>query len=168
MYIIAGNGVLPLTTVQFGSVDDSYQSYYRILIPVGGSKEMLKILFIAVGGAVGALLRYWVSGVTYKYLNGFFPWGTLIVNLSGCLIIGFLWQLFEATVASPSLRALFLIGFLGAYTTFSTYALETFNLIRENEVMFALYNFLLNNALGIVFVFFGFVLSRYLFTLLLK
>ena len=123
---------------------------------------MLKLLLIAIGGASGALLRYAVSGLIYKYLDGVLPWGTLIVNLVGCFLIGFLWQLFEMMASSPSTRAFIFIGTLGAFTTFSTYGLESFNLLREGEIKFAIFNILASNILGLVLVFCGFVISRYL------
>lgn len=123
---------------------------------------MLKLLLIAIGGASGALLRYAISGLTYKYLDGVLPWGTLIVNLAGCFSIGFLWQLFEIMVISPSTRAFIFIGTLGAFTTFSTYGLESFNLLREGEIKFAIFNMLASNILGLILVFCGFVISRYL------
>lgn len=123
---------------------------------------MLKLLLIAIGGASGALFRYTISGLTYKYLDGVLPWGTLIVNLVGCFLIGFLWQLFEMMAISPNTRAFIFIGTLGAFATFSTYGLESFNLLREGEIKFAIFNILASNILGLVLVFCGFVISGYL------
>lgn len=125
----------------------------------------MKLLLIAIGGAGGALLRYAISGLTYKYLNGVLPWGTLMVNLSGCFTIGFLWQLFEVTAISPNIRSLVLVGILGAYTTFSTYGLESFNLFREGEIKFGILNIVTSNILGVMLVFSGFIISRYFVSL---
>lgn len=86
----------------------------------------------------------------------------MVVNLSGCLVIGFLWQMFENFSFSPNMRSFIFIGVLGAYTTFSTYGLETFNFMREKEIGDALLNFLGSNILGIGMVFLGFIAARYL------
>jgi CrcB protein len=129
-------------------------------------EPMLTLIYIAAGGAAGALLRYTISGYTYKFLNGFLPWGTLAVNLLGCFAIGLLWNVFENIAYSPNTRALIFIGILGAFTTFSTFGLESFNLFREGEIKFAILNILVSNLGGIAFVFIGYFLSKYLFMLL--
>jgi CrcB protein len=126
---------------------------------------MTNLIYIAIGGAAGALLRYTVSGLVHSYASGVFPWGTLVVNLSGCLVIGFLWQMFENLYFSPHMRSLIFIGILGAYTTFSTYGLETLNLLREKELGYALVNFLGSNILGLGMVFLGFIAARFLFNI---
>ena len=127
---------------------------------------MSKLLFIAIGGASGALLRYAVSGLTYKYLDGMLPWGTLMVNLIGCFLIGFLWEFLDALASSPNIRAFVFVGILGAFTTFSTYGLETFNLFKEGETRYALLNIAANNLAGIAFVFIGIFASRLLISVL--
>ncbi|NOZ04698.1 MAG: fluoride efflux transporter CrcB [FCB group bacterium] len=127
---------------------------------------MLRLLFIAVGGALGALFRYAISGMTYRFLDGGFPWGTLVVNLSGAFAIGFLWGLSERTTISPEFRSFAFIGFIGSFTTFSTYALETINLFRDSEMKFALSNILISNVLGIILVLVGLVASKYLINLM--
>ena len=123
----------------------------------------MRLIAIAVGGAIGALLRYAVSGLAYNLFGEAFPWGTMSVNLLGCLLIGFLWQTFEATALSPQLRALIFIGGLGAFTTFSTYGLESLNLLRDGQMRMGLLNILGSNLLGIVAVFVGIVLARLVF-----
>ena len=123
---------------------------------------MMNLLYIALGGAIGALLRYGISGLPYRYLNGVFPWGTLSVNFLGSFAIGFLWGTFERFDISPNLRAFIFIGILGSFTTFSTYSLESFNLLRDGEIKLALSNILISNALCLSVVFLGFVMSRYL------
>ncbi len=127
---------------------------------------MPTLIYIAIGGAAGALLRYSVSGYTYKYVNGFLPWGTLAVNLLGCFAIGFLWNVFENFAYSPNTRAFIFIGILGAFTTFSTFGLESFNLLREGEIKYAVLNILVSNIAGIALVFIGYIASKYLFSLL--
>ena len=120
----------------------------------------MKLLIIAAGGAAGALLRYAVAGFVYNHTGQDFPWGTLVVNLSGAFLIGFLWQLFERTVVTPNTRTFLLVGVLGAYTTFSTYGLETAALFREGESRLALWNILASNVLGLVAVFLGLIAAR--------
>lgn len=127
---------------------------------------MSGLLYIALGGAAGALLRYTVSGVTYKYVGTFLPWGTLAVNMIGCFAIGLLWQVFEVIGSAPNSRAFIFIGLLGSFTTFSTFGLESFNLLREGEVGNAVINIVLSNVLGLAFVFAGFILSRYLLSII--
>ncbi|MCK5707314.1 MAG: fluoride efflux transporter CrcB [Candidatus Aureabacteria bacterium] len=113
---------------------------------------MTKVLFICFGGALGALLRYMVTGASHKVLPGIFPWGTLIVNLIGCFCIGFLWRLTETFSFSHNIRLFIFIGLLGSFTTFSTYGLECFQFLRDGQIRFFLFNILLNNILGICFV----------------
>ncbi len=120
---------------------------------------MLKLLFIALGGAAGTLLRYGISGLGYGLSNGIFPLGTLLVNLSGSFAIGFLWGLFEGANISPVLRTTIFIGILGGYTTFSSFALESFNLFREGEYKTALINILASNIFGIGLAIGGFILA---------
>jgi len=126
---------------------------------------MIKLLFISFGGAIGALLRYYISGLTYNYFNSTFPWGTMFVNLLGALIIGFLWELFENIIVDVNYRAFVLIGLIGAFTTFSTFCLETFKLIEDGEIQFAVMNILVSNILGVVLIFLGIITSRYVINL---
>jgi CrcB protein len=123
---------------------------------------MIRLIWIAIGGALGTLLRYGVGGFVYRHMGGVFPWGTLAVNLCGAFIIGFLSALFEATAISPTVRSFATIGVLGGFTTFSTYTLESFNLVRDGELRLALSNILFSNVLGILLVFAGIVAFRYL------
>lgn len=122
----------------------------------------MQLIAIAVGGAVGAVLRFVVSGLAYGYLGEGFPWGTLAVNLIGCFVIGFLSKLFESMAISPNARMMILVGGLGAFTTFSTYALENVNLLRDGQLMIALTNVLVSTAVGIICVFLGMSLANLL------
>jgi fluoride exporter len=122
----------------------------------------LQLIAIGVGGAIGAMLRFIISGIAYNILGQNFPWGTLVVNMIGCFLIGFLAQLFEEIAISPNLRVLILVGGLGAFTTFSTYALENVNLLRNSQFGIAFLNVLVSTVLGVVFVFLGMALANYL------
>ncbi len=121
---------------------------------------MQKFLSLIAGGAVGTLLRYALSGATYKLIVGVFPWGTLVVNLVGSFLIGLLWGLFEIETISPNARTFLFIGLLGGFTTFSTYTLESLNLYRDGETKLALFNILASNLFGILLVVMGFAASR--------
>ena len=108
----------------------------------------MKVFLIGAGGFVGAILRYAVSGWVQRLPFGeTFPTGTLMVNVTGCLAIGFLAELADArSVLSPEIRALLVVGVLGAYTTFSAFANESMNLLRDREAGLALLNVLLSLA----------------------
>ena len=90
-------------------------------------------LAVALGGAAGALARYWVSGWVQELSAGTFPWGTLTVNVVGSFILGFLLVWLQASLASSELRALLTIGVLGSFTTFSTFSWETAALLQDGE-----------------------------------
>ena len=123
---------------------------------------MFRLLWIAAGGAVGALLRYLVDAIAYHAIGTGFPWGTLIVNLTGCLLIGIAWAL-VGRMATPHVFVPFLVtGILGAFTTFSTYSLESINLLRHGDVGLALLNVIGSNVLGLVLAYLGFVYGTYL------
>ncbi|MCB1829866.1 MAG: fluoride efflux transporter CrcB [Gammaproteobacteria bacterium] len=122
---------------------------------------MTQLFSIAAGGAVGALLRYWVSNGVYALLGRGFPYGTLAVNVIGSLAMGLLYVLFlERMTASPELRGAVLIGLLGSFTTFSTFSIETLNLIEQAEYMKAGLNMLLSVFACLIAAWFGLVVGR--------
>lgn len=123
---------------------------------------MLKILLVLAGGSLGALSRYAVALLAVKLFGAKFPWGTLIVNLSGCFLIGLSFALAERgfNIMNPSARLFFVTGYLGALTTFSTYALETTNALRARTYLVMLSNILSNNLAGVALVFLGMWVGR--------
>lgn len=124
---------------------------------------MYKILSIAAGGAFGAALRYYLSGLVQRHFSSsVFPHGTLVVNIIGAFLIGFFWELFQNIIVPGNLRLFIFMGFIGAFTTFSTYSLETLNLLRNNQFKFVLINIFSSNILCIALVFIGFLAARYL------
>jgi len=122
---------------------------------------MGNVVLISAGAIAGANLRYLVSHFSAKYLSASLPWGTLIINISGSFILGFflVWTS-ERVLADPRWRALIAVGFCGAYTTFSSYSYETFNLFEQGHYSLAAGNFLANNVLSLAGVVAGAVLAR--------
>lgn len=127
---------------------------------------MSRFFYISMGGAIGALLRYYISGLAHRFLSGGFPWGTLSVNLLGSLIIGFFWGMFESVIVSQNIRLLFFIGILGSFTTFSAFSLENFHLLRDGEYGFAALNVAASLLLGIALIFAGYFISRSIFNII--
>lgn len=121
-------------------------------------------LLVFIGAGLGGVLRFLASTAVQKACNGWaFPLGTFVVNISGCLLIGFLAQLAEGkNLMEPEFRAFFLIGILGGYTTFSSFGYETLQLIRSGEFVYAAANAVLQVVLGLAFVWLGTVLARLL------
>ena len=120
-----------------------------------------QFLLIALGGALGAVLRFAGSNAVYSWLGRDFPYGTLMVNVLGSFLMGFLAILFiERLESAPELRAFFLIGLLGAFTTFSTFSMETFYLIEQGQVVKAGMNMLLSVVLCVIAVTIGVFLGR--------
>lgn len=115
----------------------------------------MHLIYIAAGGMMGALARYGLSRMIQTSVKDIFPWGTMMVNLSGCLLIGAAFELFDRAVIPADLRSLVTIGFLGAFTTFSTYSLETVNMLRDGQLRLCLVNVLISNVLGIFLVIVG-------------
>jgi CrcB protein len=127
---------------------------------------MTKYFLLAAGGAIGTVLRYSLSGLTYRAANSVFPWGTLCVNLAGSFVIGLLWGIFEIQNLSSNMRNFIFIGILGGFTTFSTFTLESLNLFRDGEIRLALTNVLASNIIGLALVFAGFLFARYVINLI--
>ena len=124
---------------------------------------MLRVLFIGLAGLVGTLCRYWLSGVLARRYGETFPAGTLAVNVAGCFLIGFLFYMFqERYVVGQTARSVVLVCFLGGFTTFSSYGLQTFTLLRDGEVAYAAANVVASNLLGLLMVWGGYALAKLL------
>lgn len=110
---------------------------------------MLDTLLIFIGAGLGGVLRYWTSNLSHGFLGHEFPYGTLVVNISGCFLMGILFiLLFEKFDGiSPHLRTLLLVGFLGGYTTFSSFSIETITLFENGAFLSAALNIVLSLAL---------------------
>jgi len=122
---------------------------------------LTQILSIAAGGAIGAVMRYWVSTGVYSLLGRGFPYGTLAVNVVGSLLMGFLYVLLlERMTTGPELRAALLIGLLGAFTTFSTFSIETLNLIEQADFVKAGLNVLISVVACVGATWIGLIIGR--------
>jgi len=122
-----------------------------------------ELFAIAAGGALGSVMRFSVSNAVYVWLGRGFPYGTLSVNLIGSFLIGIAFILLtERLTLGSELRAFILIGFLGAFTTFSTFSLETLALLQQGLLIKALLNILLSVALCLIATWGGMVLARLL------
>jgi fluoride exporter len=120
-----------------------------------------RLLLLAAAGAVGALCRYGFAGLVQSASGARFPWGTMAVNLVGCFAAGALFGLFESRWAmSGETRIIVFVGFLGAFTTFSGFMLETAELARDAQWLGASANLVAQNVLGAVALYIGLVASR--------
>ena len=110
---------------------------------------MAKWLSLTIGGITGTFARYYLSGAIYRIGGTTFPYGTLVVNLTGCFLIGFFSVLAEEKFfLSPNARIFLMVGFCGAYTTFSTLMLETANLVKDGETLRAFGNVAASVVIG--------------------
>lgn len=124
---------------------------------------MLQLAAIAGAGAIGALMRFWMSGWVYGLFGRDFPYGTLAVNVAGSLLMGVSFVLLvERLGSAPEWRALVMIGFLGAFTTFSTFSLETVQLLEGGAVGRAMINVITSVVLCVGAAWLGIVLGRQL------
>lgn len=122
---------------------------------------MKRALLIALAGGIGSLARYLVGSNVQRLTGPAFPWGTFAVNIIGCLLFGYFWGLetFRNAISSET-RAIILVGFMGGFTTFSSFAFESYSLLRDGSYGMAAVNMLSQNVLGIVSVWGGIALAR--------
>jgi CrcB protein len=123
---------------------------------------MQNFLWVALGGGLGAALRHGLSKAAYLLLGEGFPWGTLVANLVGCFLIGFLWAMANRFSLPTNAHLFIFTGSIGALTTFSTYGLESFMLLREGRYAAGATNIAVHNLLGIGLVVLGFVCAELL------
>ncbi len=124
---------------------------------------MLDWLWVALGGALGSVGRYWLSGLAARHIGESFPWGTVLVNVTGCFVIGLF-----ATLTAPEGRWLvpasfrqqfFMLGVCGGYTTFSSFSLQTLNLLEDGQWLYAVGNVLISVVSCLVAVWLGHLLA---------
>jgi CrcB protein len=124
---------------------------------------MDKVLWISLGAVVGANARYWLGLWAAQRWGVGFPFGTLLINLSGSLLLGFFLTLAtERMLLDPRLRLLLAVGFLGAYTTFSTYTFESFELLSQGQWLAGLANLIGGSLAGLLAAGLGVLLARWL------
>lgn len=125
---------------------------------------MTNTLFIFLGAGIGGVLRYWVSNIVYLMVSRQFPYGTLVVNITGCFFMGILFVLllerFDG-MGSP-LRSFLLIGLLGGYTTFSSFSIETLNLFESGDWLGGFFNIFFSVTLCMIAAWLGMVGGRHL------
>jgi fluoride exporter len=122
---------------------------------------MNKYWMVGLGGFLGAIARFWVGGYISDRMGARFPYGTFVINISGSFLIGLVVTILaEKTHWNAGWRYLIPIGFIGAYTTFSTFELETFQSLRDGEILFAFLNVALSVVLGFIAVWLGVVTAR--------
>ncbi|MGC1619076.1 MAG: fluoride efflux transporter CrcB [Candidatus Acidiferrum sp.] len=122
---------------------------------------MGKYLIVGIGGFLGAIARFWLGGIVDAKMGTRFPYGTFVINCTGCFLIGFIVTLMaERTNWNPNWRYLIPIGFIGAYTTFSTFEYETFRAIQGGEVLIAFLNVATSVVVGFLAVWLGVIVGR--------
>ena len=122
---------------------------------------MSQIVFLAIAGALGALSRYGLSGLIQRLSGAGFPYGTLVVNVLGSLVIGFVMQIGLNTDIIPrTLRVTITVGFLGAFTTFSTFSYETVGYLQDGAWLLASVNIISNLGLCLISTIIGMALGR--------
>jgi CrcB protein len=124
-------------------------------------EALTKYLAVAVGSALGGMLRYYLGGTALSRIMGSFPLATFVINITGSFIIGFFLTLVAERISlSQNLRLAIAVGFVGAYTTFSTFEYETARLVEERHFMLALLNVVLSVIVGFVAVWGGIIMAR--------
>jgi CrcB protein len=123
----------------------------------------MKLIWLSVAGAAGTLARYGLALGVQRLLGPAFPWGTLAVNALGCFLFGVVWMLWEDRGRiSVETRTIVLVGFMGAFTTYSSFAFETAQQLREAEWLHAGLNIAAQTVVGLVCVFLGFAVGKWL------
>lgn len=122
-----------------------------------------KLILLALAGAMGTLARYGLGGAVQRACGASFPWGTAVVNLVGCFVFGVFWSMAATRLRlGGDVRAVALIGFLGAFTTFSTLVFETSDMLSRAQWFRAAANMVGQNVIGLLAIFAGLALGRYI------
>lgn len=122
-----------------------------------------RMLLIGFAGALGTLARYGLGGLVQRIAGGTLPWGTMFVNVLGCFLFGLVWTLAdERLVISDEARLIVLGGFMGAFTTFSTFIFDTGGFVRDAQWLLATGNILAQTGVGLFFLFIGISAARVL------
>jgi len=130
-------------------------------IPSGGTIVANKLIWLAMAGSVGTLARFGLSNLVFRLCGAGFPWGTVTVNTLGCVLFGFVWALAdERHWLARDQRDIVLVGFMGAFTTFSTFANDTVAQLRHEQYLLAFANLAVSNILGIAAICAGLALAR--------
>jgi CrcB protein len=122
---------------------------------------MLKTFLIGLGGLVGTIIRYWLTGLLARQYGETLPWGTIAVNLIGCFLAGVVFHVAEERMMlDPTARAVIFVGLFGGFTTFSAYGLQTFVLLRDGHFGLAVLNISAANLVGLLLVWAGYALGK--------
>ncbi len=123
-----------------------------------------KIILLAIAGALGTTARFGLAAMVHRIMGADFPWGTLAVNVVGCFFAGVFWAISQHTpIVSPQMRLVVMIGFMGAFTTFSAFMLETGQIMQDSGWPHALGNIFLQNVVGILALFAGLAATKGVF-----
>lgn len=126
---------------------------------------MTKYIILMLGGALGTAARFFINTYTNNLFGNVFPFGTLAINSAGSFLIGLIWGFWESASETSLIRTFAIIGVLGGFTTFSSFSLETLNMLKQSQFKLALLNVFANNVLAIVSVFLGYSLSTVFYKL---
>jgi fluoride exporter len=132
------------------------------LLSTGGKNGEMTYIWIAVGSALGGAFRYWCSGIAARLIGETFPWGTLFINILGSFVIGLFFTLTGPDgrlLVSSNIRQFVMVGLCGGYTTFSSFSLQTLNLIRDGDLLYAGANIVGSVLLCMLAVWIGHVMA---------
>lgn len=123
---------------------------------------MFDLFLVFIGAGIGGILRFVLGSLVYSYTGRGFPYGTLVINLTGSFLMGFLYVLITQKFEdlTPELTSLFLVGILGGYTTFSSFSIETLRLFQDGKIFYGFMNVFISTVFGILLAYAGFILAK--------